>query len=699
MHKQFNLGMKSTCYLGFKSILLSSRWLPLVFVFFFSTVNAAELDILVYPESDPPSTGSVSCVNDMATQCTASLTEAFKLIQNQKWQDSLLGKFSTVRVRLGAGVYRLTEPINLRWGNGVTSNVQLEILGVGHQSVISGAVAVKDWSLAKVNDLPARVSEKAKGNVWVADVSRLKLNLNSLPISRGFGIPIRPIMTEFYVGDKVQAVAAWPNIGYGRVIKPVNLPVDDKKTFSVEGRKVVEWVDEPDLQMTAFWFWDWAAQTYLVASKDIKNGVMQLLGQGSPYGIKSNQRLRVENALAELDVTGEWYLNRASAKLYFWPDKGFAEANKELSVSTELLHIDSSKKVNIRDMAFEKVRGDAVVINNSSEVHLDQVAIRFTGNRAVAITNSASCGIRNSLIEDNGEGGVFLNGGDRQTLQSAGNFVERSEIKRFSRLVKTYRFGIELSGVGQRALGNKISDAPHTAVFFSGNNHVIANNEIFNVVRETSDAGAIYVGRDYTARGTLIENNYLHDIHASLAGQEVKGIYLDDQASGTTVRGNLIARVQQPVFIGGGRDNVVENNLFFKSSPAIHLDARGLRGQKSMTVDPKGTLQKNLDAVPYRSQIYASRYPNLPKIREDDIGAPKYNIVRNNLIVGGELSSIEPVAKSGISLDGNFVTTEVVFADKLQSNARLRPEDFRLESSSIPLKRGFVMPPLESMSR
>ena len=52
------------------------------------------------------------------------------------------------------------------------------------------------------------------------------------------------------------------------------------------------------------------------------------------------------------------------------------------------------------------------------------------------------------------------------------------------------------------------------------------------------------------------------------------------------MRGNLFERVAESVFIGGGRDNLVEDNKFIDTATAIHLDARGKTWQKEMTNSP-----------------------------------------------------------------------------------------------------------------
>jgi hypothetical protein len=283
-------------------------------------------------------------------------------------------------------------------------------------------------------------------------------------------------------------------------------------------------------------------------------------------------------------------------------------------------------------------------------VAITHSTIRNIGNRAAVISGQDN-GLADMLIENTGEGAVVLAGGDRQTLSPANLYVERSTIRRFARLTKTYQPAILMSGVGNRAIGNRISDAPHTAILFTGNDHLISRNEIFDVCKETGDAGVIYTGRDWTARGTVIAYNYLHDIPPNVEMGRTKGVYLDDQASGITVRGNLFEKVDEAVFIGGGRDNLVEDNTFLKGEFPLHLDARGKSWQKAMIDDKKGTLQNRLHAVPYNQPPYKDRYPHLANLLEDEPGMPKYNVARRNLVIGNSPLAISKDAEAGISLE------------------------------------------------
>lgn len=634
-----------------------------------SIASSSELRLTVVPDGAAVASGLPVCATVPASDCRARLGGVVALVQSKAWQAALPKGVKTVRLVLQPGVYRLAAPLSLTWGNGATAGVALEISGPGAR--LNGATVLA----LSAGATDARLPAAARPLVLQADLPVPEV---ALP-PRGFGLPIRPVAGELFFQGRAMPVAQWPNAGYGRVVRSGNLPADDKRSFAVEGRSAAEWADEPDLRVFAYWFHDWAAQTYAVRPAAGMSNLLAIEGAGSPYGIKQGQRLRVENALRELDAPGEWVADRPSRRLYWWPTGPVGAGEAEYSVAESLLVIDSARQVTVRDLTFEKTRGDAVVVRNSEKVVLDGVTIRLTGNRAVVVSGGADCGVRNALIEDNGDGGASLAGGDRITLAPARHFVEGSAIRRFSRLAKTYRFAVEMNGVGQLAVGNTISDAPHCAIQFLGNEHRIAGNEIFEVVKETGDAGAIYVGRDFTSRGTVIEDNFLHDIQPDAGAREVKGVYLDDQASGIVIRRNVFARVQQPVFIGGGRDNVVEDNVFYESSPAVHLDARGLNWQRAATLDPKRELQSRLDAVPYRGALYAARYPNLPKIRDDEIGAPKYNVARRNVVVKGKPTHIDREAEPGIAVESMRVVGEEVFATPVPPGGRRTREAFLLK--------------------
>ena len=117
--------------------------------------------------------------------------------------------------------------------------------------------------------------------------------------------------------------------------------------------------------------------------------------------------------------------------------------------------------------------------------------------------------VRSCNITRTGQGGIFLGGGNRYKLEAGNNTVENCDISNFATIVKTYCPAVDVKGCGNSVIRNRMYNAPHAAIIFYGNDHLIEGNEIFNVLTETTDAGAIYTGRRWSARGNKILNNIL----------------------------------------------------------------------------------------------------------------------------------------------------------------------------------------------
>ena len=170
--------------------------------------------------------------------------------------------------------------------------------------------------------------------------------------------------------------------------------------------------------------------------------------------------------------------------------------------------------------------------------------------------------------------GFRISGGDRKTLTAAENYADNNYIHHVGVFYKQ-GVGIALNGVGNRASHNLIHDGPRMGIMFSGNNLRIEYNHIRHMNLETEDTGAVYTGgRDWiSSRGTVILGNYFHDILGY--GREgdkwvsphfAWGVYLDDNAGGVDVIGNLVVRCPRAgLHLHNARDTKIENNIFVES--------------------------------------------------------------------------------------------------------------------------------------
>lgn len=289
--------------------------------------------------------------------------------------------------------------------------------------------------------------------------------------------------------------------------------------------------------------------------------------------------------------------------------------------------------------------------------------MRNLGDNGVVINGGQGHGVEACDLIDTGDGGVQLNGGDRQTLTPAGHFVENCHFQRQGRWSKCYVPAILMTGVGMRVTHNLIHDHPHCAILYSGNDHLIAFNEIHHIALETGDVGAIYTGRDYTFRGNQIRNNFIH--HTGGVGMGSMGVYMDDCVSGTEVFGNVFYKVHWAMFIGGGRGHRVENNLFVDCDPAVRMDARGLDQSPVWRDMVNITMRDRLTEVPLA--LYRSRYPELKSL-DRYYGPP-----------GGP--PITGAAFTGVPPEGNVLARNVCIGKWLDVGWHATPEMLRLENN------------------
>lgn len=630
-----------------------------------ATISFAQASDWEFRASTEGNDTSRPCV-DGKERCleSFSLKGVIEYFDRDEWRMLTAGERANVRILLESGKYRLDAPLLIRWGGDKAKDGALTIAAAmrsgGEPVVLSGSKALRGFAKLNIGENPSRMPTIAVPNIVAIHLSEQIASLFDSPIERGFGYPITP-RTELFFLSEVMPIARWPNEGFFHIEIPATVVEKSKagRYVSLSGKTLSALKDEPDVSVYGYFGRDWADEEIQVELTDLALNAF-LLKSTPKRGMRAGQRVRVQNALSELDQPGEWYVDRKASTLYFWPPAQANEGDLEVSTTDTLLRIESAANVKVENLVFEQARGDAIIVKDSENIVLERCIIRNVGNRGAVITGSRNSGLREVEIDQAGEGGVVLDGGDRKTLTPAGLFVEKSKIHRFSRLGRTNRPAVVIEGVGNRVEGNTITEAPHSAIMFWGNDHRIVSNDISRVAMETDDAGAIYTGRDWTARGTVIEGNFIHDIDSKIPFKEgVIGIYLDDMASGIIVRKNIFARVSQPAFIGGGRDNLVENNLFYLSSPAIHLDARGLHWARASTLDPNGTLRKRLASVPYNRPPYSQRYPHLSNLLEDEPAAPKYNLFQNNVLVASEPFRVEKGAEPGILLENNQVVTEI----------------------------------------
>lgn len=594
---------------------------------------------------------------------------------------------SGVAVYVHGGVYRRSQTFKLDAED--SGGLKAPILyqpAAGEEVRFIGGKEVNGFQAVTDPAILRRIDEPYRDKILQTDVTAQGINDFGKMTSRGFGRPMRPAGLELFFQNKPMKLARWPNTGWAKI---AGVPAGQKGgTFSYEGDRPKRWVQSDDVWVHGYWTWDWAESYEKVKSIDTEKREIATVEPHGVYGYTAGRRYYALNILEELDEPGEWYLDRKAGILYFWPPEPVGERDVWVSLLEEpMVSLRNASCVTFRGFTFEITRGTGVEVVGGDHVLVTDCTFRNIGNVAVTINGGERNSVAGCDISQTGDGGIQLRGGDRRTLTPAGHSAVNNHIYDFSRWVRTYQPAIAISGVGNRIAHNVIHDAPHSAILLGGNEHLIEFNHIHHVCMETSDAGAFYLGRDFTERGNIVRHNFFHD----LGKGSVQAIYLDDCASGTTVYGNVCYRAGRGVLLGGGRDNTIENNIFVECEPAIHVDARGLGWAKFWFDGRDSTLMDRLKAMKHTQPPYSIRYPNLPNILDDEPAVPKGNRIIRNIRVGGRwLELLNNLTDKIITIEDNFTEGDPHFLapDKL---------DFRLRDDSPAFKLGFKQIPMRKI--
>lgn len=701
------------------------RWILLCSLFLALTTRA---DFYISPSGSDANGGT-------ASKPFATLERARDAVRFRKASQSAFREKITVWLR--GGDYLRTNAFELTAADSGTAGAPITWRAYKNERVrLRGGRALTGFAPVSDAAVLARLDEPARGHV-------LQFNLRALGVtdfgemkSRGFGRPALPAHCELFCDQRPMTLARWPN--EGDFAKIAGYPATSDHVdehggnvgqlpggFHYSGDRPLRWQDTSDLWVHGYWSYDWANSYEQVASLAVGERLVKTSAPHGLYGFRKGQRFYFLNVLEELDQPGEWFLDRKTGVLYFWPPGRTpegggqrAESGRRLRASVAssqemllslldqpLLKLTDVSHLTFRGLILEATRGNAVEIRGGASNRLAGCLIRNVGNSGVVITGGTGHGVVGCDVSDTGDGGVSLTGGDRQTLAPGGHFVENCHFQRLGRWSKCYVPAVAMTGVGLRASHNLIHDHPHCAILYWGNDHIMEFNEIHHIALETGDVGAIYTGRDYTFRGNKIRHNFIH--HTGGVGMGSMGVYMDDCVSGTEVFGNVFYKVHWAMFIGGGRDHRVENNLFVDCDPAVRADGRGLDKSPVWHGMVDDTMRKRLAEVPLA--LYRERYPELksldrfygppegPAITGEAFKGvpPDDNVIVRNVCVGKWLEAGWHATAGLLRLESNL--TNAAPSLVASPNEQSRATDFELKKDSPAWALGFRRIPVEQI--
>lgn len=597
-----------------------------------------------------------------------SVDAALKIYEKNKKSDSTY----TASILIHGGIYRISSTVNI-----TASHDGLTILPYGDGEVkIIGSVKLDNSNFVKVTDAEVRRKTAGAVNLYEIDLSPYLEEIINYPEygPQGSGTAYY----ELFANDNAKTLARWPNEGYAITGK-----TDTETKFNTMQERAKKWTDSEYAMVWGYWKYDWAGQPIYISSVDSDTELT--LSNAPSYGLSEGMRYYAFNMLEELDVPGEYYIDINSKKLYYYPEEPIISSELELTVmDSSLFNITNACNVTIKNIKFELTRADVINAKNCENLTLDGLKIRNIGNKAVDVTGK-NCVVENCDIYNVGGGGIYIRGGNPASLTYSYNEVKNNHIYNFGRIFKTYQPGIGVYGVGDKVLYNTIHDAPHMAIAFPGTDIEIAYNEIYDVVKDSSDSGAVYAGRDWRQWGKNIHDNYFHDINKNdeIAVSDVAAVYADDMLCGTWVHDNLFENCDLAMIAGGGSDNRFYDNILVNCKQSIHYDDRAAEGKWGsgdmldgvynnfivFITNPGTHIDQWTEKFPRFQTLYNDAKSKYESEEDIDIGIPKNAVIKNNINYGEYVNNYNYYeAAEAVSRFGEVNTAEEIKNTQIPEN-------------------------------
>lgn len=466
------------------------------------------------------------------------------------------GQTADITVFLAAGTYSLSEPLVFGPADSGTPKFRITYAaepGAATQPVISGGRRLTGW-------------KKGDGDVWTVDVPDAKAG--------------RWNFRQLFVNGRRAIRARTPNNGFFRVVRP---GPDGRTSFAFNKGELKAWRNIQDAEI--LFLHDWSVSRVRLKAVDEPANVVTFadpIGAASHdffriTGFESNPRYAIENAPELLDSPGEWYLDRTTGLLSYWPLPGEDMAAAEVIAPRleTLVHIKAAtsqpvQNVHLKDLAFAHAEW-AMPEHGMTEIQAGNYP-GGTASAALHLDGTTACSVEGCRVECVGGVGVRVSGRAVQNrivgceirdvgfsgIAVGGTADKPEELTKDTVVSDNYIHHCAQVACGSIAVWvgltdgtvvrhNEVADQPYTGVSVGWNwtekptqcqRNIVEFNHIHHVMQLLSDGGGIYMlGRQ---PGTVLRGNLIHDVPVNAGRAQSNGMFLDEGSSEFLIEKNTV---------------------------------------------------------------------------------------------------------------------------------------------------------------
>jgi len=476
------------------------------------------------------------------------------------------GLESDVKVCLRGGTYRLSEPLAFSPEDSGTEKHAITYAAYpGETAVVSGGRPITGW-------------KRGEGGIWTAQVPGVKEG--------------EWCFRHLFVDGRRAVRARTPNKDDENPcwqLKGADLAADlSRYTLTVPEGLLGDWSNPTDIEVMVAG--NWAINRLPVQSIDREKGTVVL----APPHAQGHSAIRpgpgrwcyFENAPEMLDQPGEWYLDRRTGLLSYWPLAGEDMARAEVIAPalTRLLELKGTPEKPVRNLHFQGIRFEHTDLDLPEGGYLGiqachctvgkdwrrpwgrvPAAIRWDYVERSSIEDGAmahlgGCGvelvtgchdnvIQGNRVFDVSGNGIMLGGPRSEAEVPKRNRISNNHVHACG--VEYYgAVGIWLGFTQQAVVAhNLVHDLPYSGISVGWQwnpeptpcrENLIEDNHVYDVMNRLCDGGCIYTLGFQP--GTVIRGNHLHDVHRSRYAQGApnNGMFIDQGSKGYLFERNVI---------------------------------------------------------------------------------------------------------------------------------------------------------------
>lgn len=524
----------------------------------------------------------------------ATLQKARDSIRTRKTRANVA---SSVVVSVRGGRYFLDQPLTFTPEDSGVVYMSYP----GEEATISGGRKITNW-------------KRSEGKLWEANVKNVG--------------PFR----QLFVNDRRARITRLPATGYFNlldVVKPEDRddPVNRSGFKFAPGDLKKDWTNLGDAEIIKLH--SWSEMRMPIVSVDEERNVVMLSGKTTKEWLPdwAGSRYYVENVFEALDSPGEWYLNRKTSTLYYWPLPGeeMTEADVVAPVFEHIIVFKGDVACGkfVKNITFKGFtlahcdwylpkdgysEGQASIFVHRQIAEERKLANLPTDPRsmgrpggAISAVGARACSLEDNHITHIGPYAIDLGLGCKNNRVTGNRF---NDLGAGAIKIGPWGFSNKAPSDIEEPTGNIFADnyVYDGGIVYLGavgvwigncGGNIISHNEVRDLNYTGISAGFMWgCANDNRGRDNIIEYNYIHHIARRMlndgggiyilgnspgtiinnnlihdvytAGHLGRGIYLDQGSSFITVKNNIVYNTVNITCMGEG-ENLFENNIFINA--------------------------------------------------------------------------------------------------------------------------------------